>query len=81
MQHGEDHGEEEASGAMVNMTNVFRECTEEMVNKNSDDWAHRHCIGLHKYLSPELHAKAAVWTFEEDWQIRPAIANPLDLLE
>lgn len=49
MQHGKDHGEDAASGAMVNMTEVFRECTEEMVDSTSDEMC-----------SPPLHQRAQV---------------------
>lgn len=66
---------------MVDMTAVFRECTEEMVDKDSDAWAHRHCVREHVCLSARIRAKAVAWAYKEERQIQPPALNALNDLE
>lgn len=77
--HDDDERLRAIPGAVA-MNNVMRECAEEMINKDSDEWAHRLCIQAHVCFSLRYRAKVGAWEREQAVQ-RAAGPNPLDDLE
>ncbi|EJT51559.1 hypothetical protein A1Q2_02732 [Trichosporon asahii var. asahii CBS 8904] len=73
------HGADEATGVLIDLTGVYRECNTAMIEKNSSNWAHRNCVSWHQCFSSDIRAKAAVWVFEADWGLRPAPGGPLNM--
>lgn len=58
----------------------MRECAEEMINKNSDEWAHRYCVREHLCFSQRYLEKTRAWEREQA-RLQREERNPLDDLE
>ncbi|EKD02955.1 hypothetical protein A1Q2_02736 [Trichosporon asahii var. asahii CBS 8904] len=62
------------------MTDVMRECAEEMSNKDKDEWAHRFCFREHVCFTPRYLLKIRTWE-REQVRLQNEGPNPLDDLE